>query len=141
MIKTIKVKKSFRLDELIKYARDNGVKSQAFVDDAGRASVYFGSEQRISFGEYGYGDFGIDRTFTVEVEEEITEDKVFEDITVVCKINSRDETGHFYNSTLKDIKKAKNLLSAYIPIGGKLQLIWEADSDELREQRIYPTVF
>ena len=65
-------------------------------------------------------------TFTVEVEEEITEDTVLEDITVVCKINSRDETRHFYYSTLKDIKKAENLLSAYIPINGNLELIWEA---------------
>lgn len=127
MIKTIKVKKQMRLDELIKYVWDN---NDIFK---GRTHIKFTSNNNypVIFGVSGYfeTDYGHDSddTFVVEVEEEVTEDSVFEDITVVCKINSRDETGHFYNSTLKDIKKAKNLLSAYIPIGGKLQLIWEAE--------------
>lgn len=126
MIKTVKVKKQMRLDELIKYVWDN---NEIFK---GRTHIKFISNSRctVIFDNSGYFEtnYGhdVDDTFTVELEEEITEDAVFEDITVVCKINSRDETGHFYNSTLKDIKKAENLLSAYIPINGKLELVWEA---------------
>lgn len=127
MLKTVKIKKNLRLDELIKYVWDNRLYPETFKSNFNdfahfdKTGKYKLIEQRA---------LNQATKFTVEVEEEITEDTVFEDITVVCKINSRDETGHFYNSTLKEIKKAKNLLSAYIPIGGKLQLIWESDSDE-----------
>lgn len=127
MLKTVKVEKKMRLDELIKYVWDN---NDIFK---GRTHIKFTSNNSrpVIFGVSGYfeTDYGhdVDDIFTVEVEEEITEDTVLEDITVVCKINSRDETRHFYYSTLKDIKKDKNLLSAYIPIGGKLRLIWEAE--------------
>lgn len=131
MIKTIKVKKQMRLDELIKYAIETGLSNYQFTSN-NNVDVYFSSSGYflISGGKTGDGasrSIQLVDTFTVEVEKDITDDTVFEDITVVLKINSRDETGHFYNSTLKDIKKAKNLLSAYIPIGGKLQLIWERE--------------
>lgn len=124
MIKTVKVKKQLNLHELIKYVWDNEYKNREYYSKDG-ILVDFMNRGDLST------DFFVskDEVFTVEVEEPITEDTVFEDITVVCKINSRDETGHFYNSTLKDIKKAKNLLSAYIPLGGKLQLIWEAENE------------
>lgn len=130
MLKTVKVKKNLRLDELIKYVWDNHLFPETFKSNFNdfahfdKTGKYQLIEQR-----------GINQAtkFTVEVEEEITEDTVFEDITVVFKINSRDETGHFYNSTLKDIKKAKKILSAYIPIDGKLELIyernWERDEE------------
>ena len=128
MIKTIKVKKHLRLDELLKYVWDNRLYPETFKSNFNdfahfdKTGKYKLIEQRA---------LNQATKFTVEVEEEITEDTVFEYITVVCKINSRDETGHFYNSTLKDIKKAKNLLSAYIPIGGKLELIYERNEESI----------
>lgn len=122
MIKTIKVKKKMRLDELIKYVWDNRLYPETFKSNFNdfahfdKTGKYKLIEQRA---------LNQATTFTVEVEEEMTEATVFEDITVVFKINSSYETGHFYNSTLKDIKEAKNLMSAYIPIDGKLEPIWE----------------
>lgn len=121
MIKTVKVKKELNLSELIAYISVSGIKDAKILSNYENLVSVDHSGQITTVGKF-YND-----TFTVEVEEEITEDSVFEDITVVCKINSRDETGHFYNSTLKDIKKAKNLLSAYVPIDGKLKLIWETE--------------
>ena len=131
MIKTVKVKKQLRVDEFIKYIFDNGIQGTSFL--ASEVAPFVQCEARVN----GSGNIKMSgyinkhTTFTVEVEEAITENTVFEDITVVCKINSRDETGHFYNSTLKDIKKAKNLLSAYIPIGGKLELIYERNEESI----------
>lgn len=125
MIETVKVKKQFRLDELIKYVRDNGVNSQAFVSDGGRASVYFDSEQNISLGEYTYGELDIERTFTVEVEEMITEDTTFERlVTLGCRgtINIHDD------KSLSDLSGKKEYgAQVFALINGKLELIWEAE--------------
>ena len=125
MIKTVKVQKKFRLDELIKYVRDNGINNQAFVTDVGRASVYFDSEQRMSFGEYAYGDFGIDRTFTVEVEEPITEDTR---IPKTATITKNEEVLRSWNNSINGLKKAyPEALQIHAIVNGKLQLIWEAE--------------
>lgn len=124
MIKTIKVKKQLRLDELIKCVWDNQLYPETFKSNF-NDFAYFNKTGKYRLMEQRALNQAT--KFTVEVEEEITEDTVFEDVTVVFKINSRDETGHFYNSTLKDIKKAKKILSAYIPIDGKLKLIWETE--------------
>lgn len=126
MLKMVKIKKNLRLDELIKYVWDNHLYPETFKSNFNDFAHFdkVGKYQLIEQKALNQAT-----KFAVEVEEPITEDTIFEDITVVFKFNSRDETGHFYNSTLKDIKKDKNLLSAYIPIDGKLQLIWEVDSD------------
>lgn len=126
MINTVKVKKKFRLDELIKYVRDNGINSQAFVADVGRASVYFDSEQRMSFGEYAYGDFGIDRTFTIEVEEEINNTTIFKSVVGVLE-NDRIMLTNTY-TTIDDIQSQYgSMKEIHAVIDGKLQLIWEAE--------------
>ena len=125
MLKTVKVEKKLRLDELIKYVRDNGVNSQAFVSDLGRASVYFDSEQRMSFGEYAYGGFGIDRTFTVEVEEEIDYDTVFEE---VYRVTKEGEVTSDENKSIDSCLDWKDYqVQIFAMLDGRLQLIWEAE--------------
>lgn len=124
MIKTVKVKKKFRLDELIKYVRDNGVNSQAFVSDLGRASVYFDSEQRMSFGEYAYEGFGIDRTFTVEVEGEIDYDTVFGE---VYRVTKEGEVTSDKNKSIGECLDWKDYqVQIFAMLDGRLELIWEA---------------
>lgn len=130
MIKTVKVKKQLRVDELIKYVRDNGVNSQAFVSDCGRASVYFDSEQNFSLGEYTFGELDIERTFTVEVEEEITELTRFDRaIALLLSAQGTRLFSHDYeNLTLGKILNSNNhrgLHQVYAMINGKLELIWE----------------
>ena len=130
MIKAIKVKKQMRLDDLIKYIFDNWIEDKVFPSNGG--SSFDMCEVRVS----GSGNIKMSgyinehTTFTVEVEEEIDEDTFFEDITVVFENKSAYVTSHFYDSNLKKIKKAENLLSAYIPINGKLQLIYERNEAE-----------
>ena len=125
MIKTIKVKKKMRLDDLIKYVRENGVNSQAFVSDCGRASVYFDSEQNFSLGEYTFGELDIERTFTVEVEEEITDYTVFKSALAV---HHGEELELYENLSIKGFKyRWPNSLQMHAVINGKLELVWEAE--------------
>lgn len=66
----IKKKVEMTLPELIEWAWKNGVKEKAFYSNIDRGSVYFDMVQTVSI-EYS---IVVDETFTVEVEEEITEE-------------------------------------------------------------------
>jgi|SRR5690625_2238478 len=129
MIKTIKVEKQLKLGQLITEVWEGRLPAKTYKSDKGLKVVYIYPD-RVSFISTENLVVSEADTFTVEVEEDITEDTYFEDITVVFKSNSADETGHFYNSTLRHVKKAKNLMSAYIPLSGKLELIWERGEND-----------
>lgn len=58
------------LPELIEWAWKNGVKEKAFYSNVDGGSVYFDMVQTVSVEH----SIGKDETFTVEVEEEITEE-------------------------------------------------------------------
>ena len=116
MLKTITKTKQMRLDELIKYGFENNIKNKVYRSDNGK-SVRFDS---------GW-DIGSEDLFTVEVEEEITEDTEFEKFVVIFK-NKTISTPLERN--IKFIKKYyENIKSVYALIDGKLELIWEADND------------
>lgn len=66
----IKKKVEMTLPELIEWAWKNGVKEKAFYSNIDRGSVYFDMVQTVSI-EYS---IVVDETFTVEVEEEVTEE-------------------------------------------------------------------
>ena len=127
MIKTIKVKKQLRLDELIKYIFDNGIEDKVFPSNGG--SIFDMCEARIS----GSGNIKTSgyinehTTFTVEVEEQITEDTVF---NTLVDVNSNDEVHIAWNDSISlyDKEQTKEI---HALVNGKLQLIWEAESDEL----------
>lgn len=132
MIKTIKVKKKLRLDELIKYVWDNGLNSFQFTSD-NNVDVYFSSNEHFLIA----GDSNvngrsveIEDRFTVEVEEEITEDTEFEALVFIL-VSGRIEVINNYHN----IRSARSLLEnyetekqIYALINGKLELIWEAEN-------------
>lgn len=132
MIKIIKVKKSFRLDELIRYVWDNDFSVRGFM---GFRSDCDNFEVRASTHMLDYvwdntSKFsGVPRhaTFTVEVEEPITEDTVF---NTLVDVNSNDEVNTTKNVSVGLYAKEQTK-EIHALIDGKLQLIWEADSDEL----------
>lgn len=129
MIKTVKVKKQLRLDELIRHVREDEIRSKPFVADGGRASVYFDDEQNMMFGDYAYGEMSINRTFTVEVEEAITEDTR---IPKTVTLTENEEACRSWNNSINGLKRAyPGALQIHAIVNGKLQLIWERDSDEL----------
>lgn len=79
----IKVKKEMRLDELIKWARENPELSRGkkfFETCSGDEVIYFSPTAEM-YLRFGY--VSIDATFVVEVEEEITEETVIPSVVVV----------------------------------------------------------
>ncbi|MGT2556457.1 hypothetical protein [Staphylococcus haemolyticus] len=66
----VKKKVEMTLPELIEWAWKNGVKEKAFYSNLDGGSVYFDKIQNLSIEH----EIAINETFTVEVEEEITED-------------------------------------------------------------------
>lgn len=90
MIKTIKVKKTKDLSELIAHISMNGIRDANFVSDYENIVSADHSGQITTVGKF-YND-----TFIVEVEEEITEDTLFEMLTEV-----------FYNVSSESVESIK----------------------------------
>ena len=123
MLKTVKVKKQMRLDELIKYIFDNGIEDKVFRSNGG--SSFDMCEARIS----GSGNIKMSgyinehTTFTVEVEEEIDYDTIFEEVYRVTKegVVTSDK-----NKSIGDCLDWKDYQTQiFAMIDRKLELIWE----------------
>ena len=118
MIKTIKVKKQLRLDELIEYAFDNDVKDTSFNSSKG-AVIYFDKQGGFTLGDI----FSVKKasTFAVEVEEPITESTVFR---TLVDVNNNDEVHIAWNDSINlyDKEQTKEI---HALINGKLELIYE----------------
>ena len=126
MLKTIKIKKQMRLDELIKYVWDNGITNRKFqgnyfkhveINEVGEVRLFMQETHIFSFDEHN--------TFTVEIEEPITEDTVFK-----CLLEIIDgELVYIRNKkTIKESVK-DDTDRFYALIDGKLQLVWERDEE------------
>lgn len=126
MIKTIKVKKTKDLSELIAYISVSGIKDANFVSNYENIVSADHSGQITTVGKF-YND-----TFTVEVEEEITELTRF-DRALALSLSAQGTRlfSHDYeNLTLGKILNSNNhrdLHQVYAMINGKLKLIWEAE--------------
>ena len=128
MLKTITKVKEMKLDELIKYVREN--KKTLFKN---RVGIMFSTKNNNEVTFYQHGELTLDNwissvdLFTVEIEEEITEDTEFEKCVVIFK----NKTIHTpVENNIKFIKEFyENIKSVYALIDGKLELIWEADND------------
>ncbi|HDT8471955.1 TPA: hypothetical protein REB16_001905, partial [Staphylococcus pseudintermedius] len=64
----IKVNKEFKLLELIEYIKKNEIADKVFFDNKGKGKVVVGDDRYLYMTDLNLTD-----TFTVEVEEEITE--------------------------------------------------------------------
>ena len=122
MLKTIKIKKQMRLDELIEYAFDNDVKDTRFNSSKG-AVIYFDKQGGFTLGDI----FSVKKasTFTVEVEEEIDYDTIFEEVYRVTKegVVTSDK-----NKSIGDCLDWKDYqVQIFAMLEGKLELIWEAE--------------
>ena len=121
MIKTIKVKKHLRLDELIKYVWDNQLYPETFKSNFNDFAHFDKT------GKYKLIDQrGINQAtkFAVEVEEEITEDTR---IPKTATLTKDEGVYRSWNNSINGLKRAyPDALQIYAIIDGKLQLIWEA---------------
>ena len=124
MLKTIKTTKQMRLDELLKYVWDNGITNRKFqgnyfkhveINEVGEVRLFMQGTPIFSFDKHN--------TFTVEIEEPITEDTVFK-----CLLEIIDgELVYIRNKkTIKESVK-DDTDRFYALIDGKLQLVWERD--------------
>ena len=120
----IKTKKEMNLPELIDWAGKNKVMNQIFRADKQLMNVQF--DNHGDFKTYGFT--GIDTIFTIEVEEEITEDtKLF----LVSRCIGEFGSVHYLydtttiNSRLKNLPKDCKITHFYIENKDKeLVLIW-----------------
>ena len=130
MLKTIKIKKQMRLDELIKYVWDNdnlfkGEGQICFEVDGQKEQgfVCFENNMGASFSTSRYIE--LDETFTVEVEEEIDYGTVFEEVYRVTK------EGYVTSDKNKSIDSCLDWkdyqVQIFAMLDGRLQLIWEED--------------
>ena len=120
MLKTIKTTKQMRLDELIKYVWDNSVnEKRVFLGNHGQRVVF---DNVGGFYPSGYA-YSPDSTFTVEIEEPITEDTVFDNLIEVTK---NDNVLHYNRTNISDVDNRASK-RFYDLISGKLELVWERD--------------
>ena len=121
MLKTVKVKKQLRLDELIKYVWDNHLYPETFKSNFNDIA-HFGKTGKYQLIEHR----GINQAtkFTVEVEEEIDYDTVFEEVYRVTK------EGYVTSDKNKSINECLDWkdyqTQIFAMIDRKLELIWEA---------------
>lgn len=126
MLKTIKTTKQLRLDELLKLCWDNNVnEKRVFLGNHGQRVVF---DDVGGFYPSGYA-YSPDSTFTVEVEEEITEDTEFEFLVEVSKIDRYYFVEAYYNHKLDHVIDDDTEF-IYTFINGKPELIYEVDNYE-----------
>lgn len=129
MIKTIKVKKQLQLDELIKYIFDNGIEDKTYgvtvFDNTSEVRISGAGNIKLS------GYINKNTTFTVEMEELITEDTVFQDVVIIVLngINPLPPTKYY---SIRGIKRDyPTVKEIHALINGKLELIHERNEESI----------
>ena len=115
----IKTKKQLNLPQLIEWAWNNNVKGEFFsIDQNEELGIYFATNNDFMMKDVDhirYNDL-----FTVEVEEEITEDTKFSHIVF---IDDCDLSASYENKSINEIKYGHDKeFHAYI--NGEFKLIW-----------------
>ena len=128
MLKTIKTTRQMRLDELIKYIRDNRVREKTFrTDEHGNALSNALKVDEDGLIETYFPNMHINNSFTVEVEEEIDYGTVFEEVYRVTK------EGYVTSDKNKSIDSCLDWkdyqVQIFAMLDGRLQLVWERDEE------------
>ena len=120
MLKTIKTTKQMRLDELIKYVWDNSVnEKRVFLGNHGQRVVF---DNVGGFYPSGYA-YSPDSTFTVAIEEPITEDTVFK---CLLEIQKNEQVNLWFDTNITTYRNA-DTSKFYALINGKLELVYERE--------------
>src|SRR5699024_5187533 len=130
MLKTIKKNVQMRLDELIKYVRQN---KKTLFEEHVTISFKTKDNKGVIFANNGNfvttGDcINIDDIFEVVIEEEITEDTEFGLLVEISKDGKKHLSFTHYNFRLNQVIDCDTKL-IYGLIGDKLELIWEAQDN------------
>ena len=129
MLKTIKTTKQMRLDELIKYIRDNRVREKTFrTDEHGNALSNALKVDEDGLIETYFPNMHLNNSFTLEVEEEINNTTIFK--SVVGVLNNDEIMLTNMHTTIEGIQdRYGSMKEIYAVIDGKLQLVWERDEE------------
>ena len=127
MLKKIKTTKQMRLDELIKYIRDNRVREKTFrTDEHGNALSNALKVDEDGLIETYFPNMHLNNSFTLEVEEEINNTTIFK--SVVGVLNNDEIMLTNMHTTIEGIQdRYGSMKEIYAVIDGKLQLVWERD--------------
>ena len=121
MIKTIRFKEEMNFRELMEYIIQNDV-SGTFASCDGRQ---FKVDKNGTF-EFGTCFYGRGETYEIEVEEEITEDTMF---NCLVEITNNSSATCYHSLKIEDIV-GSTTKKIYALIDGDLKLVWERDVDE-----------
>ena len=122
MLKTIKTTHKFNYYELIKHIWENNIIDDHFFCQTQDAHVFVRENGEV-FSKY---EFGKHDTFTVEIEEPITKNTVFDNLIEVTK---NDNALHYYRTNISDVATNHSSKRFYALISGKLELVWERDEE------------
>ena len=133
MLKTIKTTKYLNLHELIKYVWENDITEREFKCET-NSNIFVHARQNINVIANGFG-IREDDLFKVEIEEEITEETMFDTlVSTYIPLGGGDIFIDVYsNHSIKDIIETDKMHGVkteriYALIDGKLQLIWEREN-------------
>lgn len=129
MLKTIKVKKQLRLDDLLKEVWDEGLPARVIVSDKGMKEITI-MPNGIDCNYINNGIITREDTFTVEVEEEFSRDTVFNRVAIINSYGNLDIYDYkSINAALKGDGADCFAIKIYAFIGNSLELIWERDEE------------
>lgn len=126
----IVTKKQLRLDELIKRGIDEDWHSFQITSNDG-VDVYFTSDRRFLICDEKH--ISLDELFTVEAEEELTEETVFSNMLIVVQDPETNEKSVLWriehNIELSRSRYGKEMLTiSAVDEDGKPTLIWSKDA-------------
>ena|SRR5699024_10007187 len=133
MIKTVKTKKMKNLSELIAYISVNGIKDANFVSNYENIVSVDHSGQITTVGKF-YND-----TFTIEVEEEITNDTRFKGVQEIYIDDEGLLQVEYHpilarksiNDVLEEHDEETECLYIYAAVDGKTELIYERNEESI----------
>lgn len=114
----IKTKKQMNLPQLIEWAWENDVRNKGFESER-TSRVYFDYDGYLSCTRA----MEPTDTFTVDVEEEITEDTKFKSLVKVTE--AKNVFAHF-DASINGVKH-DTVVEIYALLNGKLESIWTKD--------------
>ncbi|MBM6327980.1 hypothetical protein H6K20_03330 [Staphylococcus epidermidis] len=118
----VKVKKKVEmtLPELIEWVWKNGVKEKAFYSNIDGGSVYFDMVQTLSVEH----SIGKDETFTVEIEEEVTEETKIAKLVAVNR-STQNEVDINFNCSIGQLIDRSEYNYYILNDDSTLTLIWK----------------
>ncbi|MEN2381721.1 hypothetical protein [Staphylococcus warneri] len=116
----IKRKVEMTLPELIQWGWDTDIKEKAFYNNVDGGSVYFDKVQNVSIEH----ETAKNETFTVEVEEEITEETKVPKLISIDR-DTQNEININFNCSIKQLVDRDDYNYYYLNDDGTMTLIWK----------------